>query len=83
MTDVKKPLTDHEAYFERYGEHLGECGDCREAWRLTERDLLHETGVYRRYMSYQSFAVALSLRKGGKRPMVVTFKCVDLFFKKV
>lgn len=61
-------------YFKRYGEHLSDCGNCKEAWKRTEMDLFRETGVCRRYTTYQSFAVALSRFKRGEHGSTVVLK---------
>lgn len=48
-----------EAYFKRYGEHLAECENPKEAWDRTERDFARlystETQIARRFITYPVF----------------------------
>lgn len=58
-------LISNAGYFGRYGFHLGNARTARKAWELTEFDLEKETGGFRRFLNYKSFAVALSNYKRG------------------
>ena len=59
-------LIHNANYFARYGFHLGEGRSARKAWEATERDLSEQTGGFRRFTNYHSFAVALSNYKRGE-----------------
>lgn len=71
-------LLHNAEYFRRYGEHLSDLQDCREAWEATERDLYRQTGGFRRFISYYSFAVALSKWRSGEKSIVIRLKLADI-----
>lgn len=71
-------LLHNKHYFDRYGEHVSDLGDCREAWEATERDLFRQTGGFRRFISYNSFAVALSKWRSGEKCLVIRLKLAKM-----
>ena len=69
-------LLHNAHYFARYGEHLADAENSREAWDKTERDFFRETGGFRRFMTYESFAAAFSAYKAGNLNGNISLKCV-------
>lgn len=72
-------LLHNTHYFARYGEHLSSTEDCRAAWEAVEKDFFRETGGFRRFTTYESFASAHSNFKAGKYTRNITLKCVVHF----
>jgi hypothetical protein len=69
-------LLHNTDYFARYGQHLADAETSREAWEKTERDFFRETGGFRRFTTYESFAAAFSSFRAGNLNGNINLKCV-------